>query len=54
MADDGIGGLGTKAGLTLLILVLMVPGLIIEPGPISEIVGVSAIGAVWGLDLGGS
>lgn len=52
-SDEGVGGLGTKAGLTLVILVLMVPGLVVEPGPVSEVVGVAAIGAVWGFDLGG-
>lgn len=43
----------TKAFLTVIILVLMVPGLVIEPGPISEIVGAAAIGSVWGVDLTG-
>lgn len=41
-----------KMLLTAIILVLMVPGLIIEPGPISEAVGAAAIGSVWGVDLG--
>lgn len=43
----------TKLGLTLIILMLMVPGLVIEPGPVSEIVGAAAIGSVWGVDLTG-
>jgi len=42
-----------KTGLTAIILVLMLPGLVIEPGPISEVVGLAAIGTVWGVDLGG-
>jgi hypothetical protein len=42
-----------NVALTLLVVVLMVPGLIVEPGPISEMVGLAAIGAVWGVDLTG-
>lgn len=42
-----------KAVITGVILVLMLPGLVIEPGPVSEVVGVAAIGTVWGLDLDG-
>jgi len=40
-----------KVLLTGIILVLMVPGLVIEPGPISEVLGFAAIGSVWGLDF---
>lgn len=39
-----------KIILTAGIAVLMVPGLVIEPGPISEIVGLGAIMSVWGID----
>lgn len=39
--------------LTGIVLVLMLPGLVIEPGPLSEIVGLAAIGSIWGLDLTG-
>lgn len=41
--------------LTVGIVILMLPGLIIEPGPISEAAGIGAIAALWGLDdaLGG-
>jgi len=42
-----------KTGLTGLIVVLAIPGLIIEPGPISEIVALGSIGAVWGVDFDG-
>jgi hypothetical protein len=31
----------------------MVPGLIVEPGPISEVLGLAAIGTIWGVDLTG-
>lgn len=47
--DDGLGS-GSKMALTGLIVVLMIPGLIVEPGPVSEAAGLAAIGAVWGLD----
>jgi hypothetical protein len=50
--DDGLP-FAVQAALTLLIVVLMVPGLIVEPGPVSEVLGLAAIGAVWGVDLGG-
>jgi hypothetical protein len=44
-----------KVGLTMMIVVFMVPGLIVEPGPLSEVVGLGAIATVWGFDelLGG-
>lgn len=42
-----------KLLLTVGIGILMVPGLIIEPGPISEIVGLGAIMSVWGIDWDG-
>jgi hypothetical protein len=41
--DTDAGGTGVKLLLTGIIVVLMVPGLIIEPGPITEIAGVGAI-----------
>lgn len=52
MAEDGVGGSLSKVGLTGLIVVLMIPGLIVEPGPVSEVAGLAAIGAVWGFDPG--
>lgn len=51
MSDDT--GLGSKALMTGIVLVLMVPGLIVEPGPLSEIVGLAAIGGIWGMNLTG-
>lgn len=39
-----------KIGLSALIIIMMIPGLVVEPGPISEIVGIGAILAVWGYD----
>lgn len=52
MADDGPGP-WVKGVLTLLVVVMAIPGLIIEPGPLSELVALGAIGTIWGLDLGG-
>lgn len=40
-----------KFGLSAVVIVLMIPGLIIEPGPLSEIAGLAALGAIWGFDL---
>lgn len=39
-----------KLGLTIGIVLLMIPGLVIEPGPISEIVGLGAIMSIWGYE----
>lgn len=41
----------TKLGLSAVVIILMIPGLVIEPGPISEIVGLAALGTIWGFDL---
>lgn len=41
-----------KLLLTALILILGVPGLVIEPGPFSEIAVIGGLSAVWGLDWG--
>lgn len=39
-----------QIGLTVVVIIMMIPGLIIEPGPISEIVGIGVILAIWGFD----
>jgi hypothetical protein len=44
---DGLAG---KSIASAIVLVLMVPGLIIEPGPLSEIIGFAALGSIWGID----
>lgn len=41
-----------QLGLSAVVLIMAIPGLIIEPGPISEIVAVGALGVIWGVDLG--
>lgn len=51
--DTDERGTGAKLLLTAIIIVLMIPGLIVEPGPLSEIAGLAALGAVWGFDIGG-
>lgn len=53
MSEDS-GTVG-KVIMTLIIVVMMIPGLIIEPGPLSEIAGLGALGVVWGFGdlLGG-
>lgn len=40
-----------KLLLSLAIVVLAVPGLIIEPGPFSEMAALAGLGAIWGFDL---
>lgn len=42
-----------KAALTAVVVILMIPGLIVEPGPLSEIVGLGAIMSIWGVDWSG-
>lgn len=42
-----------KVALSAVVIILMIPGLVIEPGPISEIVGLAALGSIWGFDLTG-
>lgn len=43
----------SKVGLTLLITVMAIPGLVVEPGPLSEIAWIGGISAIWGLDWTG-
>jgi hypothetical protein len=45
MSDDP--GTGMKLVLTAIVVVLMVPGLIIEPGPFSEMAAVGLLMAIW-------
>ena len=52
MADED-ENLWFKIIASVFVIVLMIPGLVIEPGPVSEIVGLGALGTIWGLDLGG-
>jgi hypothetical protein len=39
-----------KVFLTGVVVVLGVPGLVIEPGPFSEIITAGLIASIWGLD----
>lgn len=38
--------------LSVGIIIMFIPGLIIEPGPLSEGVALSALLGIWGLDGG--
>lgn len=49
--DDGAL---VKLALSAIVIIMAIPGLIIEPGPISEIVALGALGTIWGFDLGGN
>jgi len=42
-----------KIGLSAVVILLAIPGLVIEPGPLSEIVALGALGSIWGFDLTG-
>lgn len=42
--DNGIVG---KLILSLAVVVAAIPGLIIEPGPISEVVALGVLAAIW-------
>jgi len=44
--------LPVKIGLSAVVIIAAIPGLIIEPGPISEIVALGALGTIWGFDFG--
>jgi len=44
-------GVITNLFLTLLVVVLAIPGLVIEPGPFSEIIAATFIASIWGIDF---
>lgn len=50
MSDDT--GVIAKLVLTVGVIVAAIPGLVVEPGPLSEIAALAALGAIWGVDLG--
>lgn len=41
-----------KVLLSVAVVVVAIPGLIIEPGPLSEIAALGALATIWGVDLG--
>lgn len=47
--SDSIAG---KLTLTAGVVVVAIPGLIVEPGPLSEIAALGALATIWGMDLG--
>lgn len=42
-----------KVALSAVVVMFAIPGLVIEPGPISEIMALAALGSIWGFDLTG-
>lgn len=46
MADNT----AVKLFLTAVVAVFAIPGLIVEPGPFSEITAAGLLAAIWGLD----
>lgn len=51
MSDNGDerGVLG-KLVLSAIVVILALPGLIIEPGPLSEIAALGVLAAIWGFE----
>lgn len=41
-----------KLGLSAVVIIMALPGLVIEPGPVSEIVALTCLGVIWGFDFG--
>lgn len=41
-----------KVVLSAVVIIMALPGLVIEPGPISEIVALGVLGTIWGFDFG--
>jgi len=44
MDEDGIVG---KVLLTVAVIVAAIPGLIVEPGPLSEVVALGLLATIW-------
>lgn len=40
-----------KLALSIAIVIAAIPGLIIEWGPLSEIIALGSLGTIWGIDL---
>lgn len=43
----------TKLFLTAVVGVFAIPGLVVEPGPFSELTAAGLLAAIWGLDWSG-
>lgn len=41
-----------KVVLSAVVVIFALPGLVVEPGPLSEIAALGALGTIWGVDLG--
>jgi hypothetical protein len=44
MAEESVFG---KVLLTAAVIVAAIPGLVVEPGPVSEVVALGALAAIW-------
>lgn len=44
MADNGLIG---KVIVSVAVVVAALPGVIVEPGPLSEVVALGVLGAIW-------
>jgi len=44
MSDDGLIG---KVIMSVAVIVAAIPGLVVEPGPVSEVVALGVLGAIW-------
>lgn len=49
--SDEERGLGGKIAITVLVVILFSPGLVIEPGPLSEGLALTILAGVWGIPL---
>lgn len=45
--DDGDQSVITKLALSAVVIILAIPGLIIEPGPFSELAALGVLLAIW-------
>lgn len=45
--------IATKIVLSIGTVILFIPGLVIEPGPISEIAALGILTSIWGIDWNG-
>jgi len=53
MGDGASDSIAVNLALTAAIVVMAIPGLIVEPGPFSELVAAGLIAGVWGVDFDG-
>lgn len=44
------GGVGSKIVMSAVVIVVAIPGLVIEPGPLSEMAALGVLSAIWSSD----